>query len=45
MFALLRCNSATNFMSREQKGSKSQLFANDSHHSKRLGTFFKEKGS
>ena len=39
---LLRCASATNFMSRKQKGSKCKHFANDWHHNNCLGTFFNE---
>ena len=42
MFVLLRCASATNYMSRKQEGSKNKLFANDWHHKNCLVTFFNE---
>ena len=42
IFLLLRCASATNYMSRKQEGSKCKHFANDWHHNDCLGTFFNE---
>ena len=42
LFVLLRCASATNYMSRKQEGSKCKHFANDWHHNDCLGTFFNE---
>ena len=42
MLLLLRCASATNYMSRKQEGSKNKLFANDWHHKNCLVTFFNE---
>ena len=42
LFVLLRCASATNYMSQKQKGSKCKHFANDWHHNNCLGIFFNE---
>ena len=42
MFLLLRCASATKYMSRKQKSSKCKLFTNDWHHKNCLVTFFNE---
>ena len=42
IFLLLRCASATNYMSRKRKGSKCKPFSNDWHHRNCLVTFFKE---